>query len=98
MDGYVILLRYTPTGAQHATSEAVRRRLQPVLQSAAATLRGQLVSLDVTLGAYDFVARLEIPPGQERRIMQCFNDFRRPGDFDVTVLRAFGLDDVFPAG
>lgn len=96
MNGYVILLKYTPTARQYATGESVRRRLEPVLRSAAQTLGGQLVSIDVTLGAYDYVARLEVPPGRDLQLFQCLIEFGKPGDFEVTVLRAFGIDDVYP--
>jgi uncharacterized protein with GYD domain len=95
MNGYVVLLRYTPTARQFATAEAVHRRLEPVLRSAAQTLGGSLVSLDVTMGAYDYIARLEVPPGRDAQIFQCLVEFRKPGDFDVTVLRAFGIDEVY---
>lgn len=96
MNGYVVLIRYTPTGAQFATPADARRRLQRALQSATETLGGRLLSLDATLGVYDYVARLDVPPGQDLTILQCKNLLCSPGDIEVTVLRAFGFDDVFP--
>lgn len=96
MIGYVVLLKYTTAGRQHATREGVRRRLAPVMSSAAQTLGGELLSVEATLGPYDYVARLAVPPDRDVQIFQCLVNFQNLGDFDITVMRAVSIDEAYP--
>jgi uncharacterized protein with GYD domain len=96
MDTYVILSKYTSQGRQYATPDQARKRWDVIAASLKSTLQGTILSHYVTLGAYDSVLTFTIPPNQDFRFLQCINQLLKPGDVEITILRAWEFDQFAP--
>jgi len=90
-DRYIFLLTFV---GKLGDSAAIASRLKVILESLKKTLSGELVSLHVTMGDYDFVAIVDIPKDKDRTILDCLRLLRSPGDIRVTILRAFDYQQV----
>jgi uncharacterized protein with GYD domain len=93
VDRYIFLLKLV---GKFGADPELGERLQTILTSLKNTLNGRLVSLHATMGEYDFVAIVDIPEGQDKLLYSCLKALRSPGDIDLTILRAFDYQQIFP--
>jgi uncharacterized protein with GYD domain len=99
MDTYVVLMRYTSEGRKFATPVHARKRWTTIETSLKNTLRGEVLSHYVTMGAYDSVVTFRIPtddPERDFALFQCLIYLQVPGDIEVTVLRAWEFNQFAP--
>ena len=96
MDTFIILSKYTSQGRKYARPEHARKRWEVIAASLEKTLKGKVLSHYVTLGGYDSVVTVAIPPGQDLHMFQCLTFLQEPGDVDLTVMRAWEFDEYAP--
>jgi uncharacterized protein with GYD domain len=97
MDTFIILSNYTSEGRKHATPDRARKRWDVIATSLEKTLNGKVQSHYVTMGGYDSVVTVAIPPGQDFLFFRCLTSLQEPGDVEITVLRAWEFDEFAPA-
>jgi uncharacterized protein with GYD domain len=97
-DTYVVLMRYTSEGRKHALPEHARKRWTTIEASLRNTLKGEVLSHYVTMGAYDSIVTFRIPsePGIDFVLFQCLVYLQVPGDIEVTVMRAWEFNQFAP--
>jgi uncharacterized protein with GYD domain len=96
MDTYIILSKYTSLGWKYAAPDDARKRWDVIAASLQKTLNGTVLANYVSMGGYDSVTIIAIPPGQDFQIFQCMRFLQQPGDVEITVLRAWEFDAYAP--
>ena len=96
MDTFVILSKYTPGGRKYAKPDQARKRWEFIAASLQNTLKGKVLAHYVTMGPYDSVVIIEIPPGRHFQLLQCLIPLQEPGDVELTVMPAWEFDTFAP--
>lgn len=96
MDTFVILSKYTREGRKFARPEYARKRWETIAASLQKTLNGKVIANYVTMGPYDSVVIIEIPPGRQLQLFQCLIPVQEPGDVELTVMPAWEFDAFAP--